>query len=189
MRIKRIILLAITTLLVSACTASAATNHAHKNPKTLDSTGFKFSPIAHAQTAELLKFIVNYGSLNRESQKTTYVEVMQALAKDKSDIKLRIKHAAILCLPNSSLRDTATAEQQLQDLLTDPSLSSSNKSLVKLLHTYTGHSNTEARRLHEATKKTDVLKQKNKNLNQKLNDLKNIEKTMIERNANNNNKP
>lgn len=185
MHIKRIILPIICTFLMSACSASAATNHVNQNNAPADRTGFKFSPIAHAQTAELLAFIVDYETLEKEPQKSAYLDVMQALEKDENNIKLRIKHAAILSLPNSTMRDTATAQQQLQSLLANPALSSSNKSLVKLLFTYTSNHNTESKKLHEATKRMDSLKQRNKALNRKLNDLKNIEKTMIERNANN----
>ncbi|MFW5431946.1 MAG: hypothetical protein ACKE5M_07295 [Methylophilaceae bacterium] len=189
MHIKRIILFIIYLSILPAWSATAATNATTNSSTNTDSSGFKFSPIAHAHTAELLEFVASYGALETEKQKSIYLDVMQALAKDKSNIKLRVKHAAILALPNSNLRDTAIAQQHLQSLLEDSELSESNESLVKLLSTFILEHNTQSQKARDVAKKTEALKQKNKALEQKLNDLKNIEKTMIERNAKTNNKP
>ncbi len=183
MHIKTIILLVTCISLLSACSANAETTEVANNTTSTNSSGFKFSPIAHANTADLLDFITSYENLEEKQQKATYLEVVQALAQDKQDSKLRIKHAAILSLPRSTLRDTKAAEEHFKALLADHSLSESNANLVKLLHIFTAEHLSELEKMRNVIKKVDALKQKNKALGRKLNDLKNIEKTMIERNA------
>ncbi len=180
MHIKTIIFLAICANLLLGFNANAATTEVTGNNT---GSSFKFSPIAHANTADLLDFITYYESLEEKEQKSAYLEVVQALAQDKQDNKLRIKHAAILSLPNSTLRDTKAAEEHLTTLLADHSLSESNANLVKLLHLFIIEYRSEQQKMRDVSKKVDTLKQRNKALSRKLNDLKNIEKTMIERNA------
>lgn len=182
MQFKRIIFLISVVSLLSTFSIKAANVETPNSNTNMDS-GFNFSPIAHAQTADLLEFIASYGSLNKEQQQSTYMEVVEALAKDKEDTKLKIKHAVILSLPSSTLRDEVTAAEHLKALSADQTLSESNANLVDMLHTFTTAYNTELQKSRDASKKAVALKQKNKALGQKLKDLKNIEKTMIERNA------
>lgn len=178
--IKRIIML---VACISLLPAYAAADIVNDDATPLSNSGFKFSPIAHGYTAELLGFIAGYANLNKTQQASTYMEVVQGLAHDKNDTKLKIKQAAILAMPNSSLRDTTLAQQHLDALLADTSLSESNTNLVKLIHVFTLNYNKQQKAARTTAKKTEILKQKNKALSQKLNDIKNIEKTMIERNA------
>ncbi|MEE9331882.1 MAG: hypothetical protein V3U89_06590 [Methylophilaceae bacterium] len=192
MQIRKLILLAVYTSVLSACSATAATavtTPVVPSNKDSNNSGITFSPIAHAHTAELLEFIAAYADLAHEKQKITYLEVMQKLAKNKEEINLRIKHAAMLSLPSSYARDIKTAQKMLQALLEDDELNDSNASLVNILYTFTLDLNKQSHKVRELAKKNDGLKQKNKALVQKLNDLKDIEKTMIERNAQTNKKP
>lgn len=183
MRINRTIILMACISLLTACAANADTNPVTKNNKQPSKAGFSFSPIAHASTAELLDFINDYTKASKEEQKSIYLEVEQSLTANKDDIKLKIKQAAILALPDSRLRDTKLAQQQLQALLIDQALNKSNKHLVKLLYTFTLDHNAELQKRHDSSKQIDALKKRNKVLGQKLNDLKNIETTMIKRNT------
>lgn len=189
MRIKRTIILMTCVSLLAACAANAGTKSAINVNTQPNKGGFEFSPIAHANTAEIIDFINVYTELSKPEQKSIYMKVVQDLAANKDDIKLKIKQAAILALPDSSQRDSLSAQQQLQALLIDQSLKKSNKNLVKLLYTFTLSHNTESQKLRDSNKKIDALKQRNKVLSKKLNSLKNIEKTMIERNAKTNKNP
>lgn len=175
-------------MLLMAVSSFAASKSAIDDSININDNHFTFSPIAHAKTAELLAFITSYESLNKAQQESIYMEVAEALAQDQHNVKLKIKRAAILSLPNSSLRDQTLAEQHLKALMSDTSLSTSNADLVKVLHMFTMENHASTRKIRDHAKKVDALKQKNKALSQKLNDLKNIEKTMTERNAKANNK-
>lgn len=177
MRIKKILILVACLSLLSACASTASAG------KTNSSSGIKFSPIAHARTVELLDFIATYPELAPEAQKNIALEISQALAKNQNDIKRQIQHAAILTLPSSALRNTVVAQQVLQQLLNSNELSASDISLVKLLLTVALDDNKQRIKTRDDAKKVDVLRQKNRALVQKLNGLKNIEKTMTERNA------
>lgn len=171
--------------LITACAANADTSPVIKNNPQPSKAGFIFSPIAHANTAELLDFINDYTQSSKEEQKSIYMKVEQGLVVEQDDIKLNIKHAAILALPDSHLRDTRLAQQQLQALLIDQRLNKSDKNLVKLLYAFTLDHNIESQKRHDSSKQIDALKKRNKVLGQKLNDLKNIETTMIKRNNQN----
>lgn len=188
MHIKRITILLIYLCLLPACSANAESQLVKEESKPLNDSGFIFAPIAHANTAELLKFIADYEQLNKEEQGSAYMKVMQDLAENKNVTKSKIKQAAILAIPSSSLRDTKLAQQQLDTLLADASLSDSNMTLVKLLHAFTLDHNKQKKKTKEAASKANSLKLKNKALSRQLNEIKNIEKTMIERNAKANNK-
>jgi len=156
---------------------------AKDNTQPLNKTGFTFSPIAHAQTAEIINFLDAYSQLTKEEQTATYKEITEGLSKDNDDAKLRIKQAAMLAIPESKLRDPKLAQEKLDALLADKTLSESNLGLVKLIHAFTADYNLQQQKSLDITKKADKLKSRNKALSKQLNDIKNIEKTMIERNV------
>jgi hypothetical protein len=167
--------------LISACATSPVADKVNLDVTTHASA--KFSPIAHAHTIELLDFIAMYPDLPTETQRGIFKEVSQALVDDHNDPKLHIQQGAMLALPNSDVRDSIIAQQLLQKLLDNKVLNESDTSLVKLLLTFVHDQNKQQSKAREETKKNEDLKQKNKALVQQLNDLKNIEKTMIERNT------
>ena len=186
MRYRKILMAIASMCLISSCAATAV---ADKGDTDATNVGVKFSPIAHARTIELLDFIANYPDLSAESQRAFYLEVSQGLMLHSNDLKLLIQQGAMLALPNSEVRDTIAAQSQLQVLLNSNILNESDSSLVKLLLTFTLDHNKQQSKAHDDAKKNEDLKQKNKALVQKLNDLKNIEKTMIERNIKTNTNP
>jgi len=124
----------------------------------------------HSSTEPLLDFAGNLSDLSLESQKK---ELAQA-SQNKQDINSRIKVAMIYALPGSKLRDTAKAQILLDELIRDKNLDKEHKNLVSLLADYTNDSNKLVLRLRDEQKRGDTLQQK-------LDDLKNIEKTMVDR--------
>lgn len=187
MRYRRILMVVACMCLLSSCATTAVADKVNVN--TVTNGGVKFSPIAHARTIELLDFIAIYPNLSTETQKTVFTEVTQALANNQNDLKLRIQKGAMLTLPNSEMRNTIAAQPLLQSLLDSDELNESDTSLVMLLLFFTLDHNNQVTNARDEAKKNVVLKLKNKALLQKLNDLKNIEKTMIERNAKTNSNP
>jgi hypothetical protein len=187
MRFKKVLMLVASICFLCSCVSNAVTDKDHVND--LSSNGVTFAPIAHARTLELLDFISNYPGLATDTQKAVFLDISQALEKHPNDIKLLIQQGGILAIPNSVTRDPNAAQALLQSLLDRNALTESDTSLVKLLLNFTQDQNIQNAKSRDEAKKHESLKQKNKALVQKLNDLKNIEKTMIERNIKSINNP
>jgi len=127
-------------------------------------------------------------TLHQRRRKKTFAETAQVLAENKNNLLYRIKLASMLALPTSRMRDNAKAQNLLQDILQENVLSPVDFSLVSLLYEYTTDYAKQSQKNREDIKKIEVFQQKyeaselkNKALEQKLNELKNIEKTMNER--------
>jgi hypothetical protein len=180
MRFNRFLIVLISISLLPACVAA---NTNKENSNQTETSTIQFSPIAHAATAELLDFIAQFPSLSPAQQELVYQDTIKGLITNQNDNKLLIKKAAMLALPNSKVRNTKDALTLLNTLLSANDLNSSDTNLAKLLQIYTLENSVLTENADNYTKLNSTLKQKNKALEQKLNDLKNIEKTMIERNT------
>lgn len=146
--------------------------------------------------SELLAFSDSYSSLTLELQKNTFTETNLALLDNKNDVTQRIKLAMILSLPSSRLRDVNKAQILLQDLLRENNLNSSESALVSLLYEYTLENSKLIQKNRDDSKKLEAtqtryesIQQKYDALELKLNELKNIEKTMNDRDVTPGNKP
>jgi hypothetical protein len=171
-------------LLVSACATKPISNHS-----TIPNNGVKLAPAKDDRINELLFFCDNYSNLTPEAQKKAFNETNQALAENKNDISHRIKLAIMLSIPSSRMRDTNKAQNLLQDLLQENSLNPSESAFSSLLYEYTLDTNKQLLKNREDAKKLELIQQKNEVLDLKLNELKNIEKTMNERDSKPVNKP
>lgn len=127
-----------------------------------------------SNTELLLDFAEHFADLSLESQKKELLLTSQTANQNKQDINSRIKVALIYALPNSKLRDSAKAQILLEELNRDKNLDKERKSLVSLLTDYTNDSNKLAVKARDEQKRGDTLQQQ-------LDDLKNIEKTMVDR--------
>lgn len=123
-----------------------------------------------SDTEPLLEFAEHFVELSPETQKK---ELSQA-SQNKQDSNSRIKVAMIYALPSSKLRDTAKAQILLDELMRDKILDKEQKSLVSLLAEYSNDSNKLLLKLRDEQKRGDTLQQQ-------LDELKNIEKTMVDR--------
>jgi hypothetical protein len=192
MHIKSLILIiSCTACLLSGCAAKPSIHDSGTQ-----SNGMRIFTSSQDRTLDLLAFCETYSNLTPEAQKKAFASTNQALATNKNDLSQRIKLAIMLALPSSRLRDTVKAQNLLQDLLQENSLSASDADFVGLLYEYTVFSNKQLQRDREDAKKHELLQQKydaliqkNEALEQKLNDLKNIEKTMNERSSKADSKP
>jgi len=150
----------------------------------------KTSPFKQNNVTELLAFIDSYSNLTPEMQKKVFTETNQALTENKSNLLNRLKLASMLALPTSRLRDNAKAQNLLQDLIQENTLHPSDFYLISLLYEYTADytkqlqkNREDIKKLESAQQKYEALELKNKVLEQKLNELKNIEKTMNDRDS------
>jgi len=162
-----------------------------KGPKTGDSASSGAVRVIESTTISnqtLLEYASSFVELSADAQKKELVQIDQAIAQNKSDLKNRMKAAMIYALPNSRLRDTAKAQTLLDNLLREKTLDNERKILATLLWDYTIETNKlaqkardEQKRADSSQQKLDALQQKNDALQQMLDDLKNIEKTMVDR--------
>ena len=176
----RFLILITSISLLSACVTG---NTNKQNGNHTDTSTVQFAPIAHAATAELLNFITHYSSLSPSQQELIYQDNINALNTQQNKTNLLIKKSIMLALPNSKVRNTTDALTLLNALMNRNDINTSDANLVKLLWIYTQENNDLAVNIDNHIKMNTTLRQKNKALEQKLNDLKNIEKTMIERNT------
>lgn len=142
------------------------------------------------RTNELLLFIDRFSNESLEVQKKIFIDTNHALAEDKLDLTERIKLAIMLALPSSRIRDTAKAQILLQDLLQGNNLNPTESALTSLFYEYvlddikqSQKNKEDLKRLDLSQQKLDALQQKYDALDKKLNDLKNIEKTISERDS------
>jgi hypothetical protein len=168
--------------ILSACAVKTSANNASVNRNHINLPSIKFNHVT-----EILSFTEEFTGLTPKKQKQKIVRSKQALVKNKNHLMHRIKLASMLALTNSNLRDPFRAEKMLQKLLQENTLNAEDSALVNLLHEYARMNHYLLQRSLQQTKKmrkkNNVLLQNNEALKQKINDLKNIEKTMIKRNT------
>ncbi len=130
---------------------------------------------------ELLIYAKRFGELSADNQKKEFAAVMQALSRNKKDTFNRLKAALIYSLPNSRLRDNTRALPLLAELQREKPLEEDVNALLYILKDYVDErqrledsNNKLAQKLKEEQRRADELQQK-------LDALKNIDKTMIER--------
>ena len=185
MRFKVFLLCCCVTLL-SACVAQSGT--VKPNSGGLSESITKIINGKHERVDELLAYIESYSNLAPDAQKKAFATTNQALTENKSNFLLRAKLAIMLALPTSRLRDPVKAQTLLQDLLREEGMDPQENALLGLLYEYAQDDNKQlqrarddAKKLESAQQKYDVLLQKHEALEQKLNELKNIEKTINDR--------
>ena len=187
---RNVTILLCSLVLSSACSNNTIVSNTAANGNIGRSSSMKTSAFKQNNVTELLAFIDNYSNLTPEIQKKVFAETNQALAENKNNLLNRLKLASMLSLPTSRLRDNAKAQNLLQDILQENTLHPSDFSLISLLYEYTTDytkqlqkSREDIKKLESAQQKYEALELKNKALEQKLNELKNIEKTMNDRDS------
>lgn len=189
MTIKHFIVLFSSICLLGACTkGNVRTASAQVTSSAVH--GIKNGILKRDYALELLYFIDQYSNLAPDMQKKLFAETNQQISENKNYAFNRLKLASMLSLPSSRMRDNAKAQTLLQELLQGNTLSSAEYSLISLLYEYTTDNGKQQQRNREDAKKLEsvqlkyeALELKTRILEQKLNELKNIEKTMNERDS------
>ena len=203
MKINVIIIFLCTLALACGCATKQVSSKQVSGKNTAANNAVKLNPSTQIQVIELLDFCETYSNLTSEAQKKAFATSAQALADNKNDLTHRIKQATMLALPSSHVRDTAKAQNLLQDLLQENNLNAPENALISLLYEYTLFDNKQLQKNRDDIKKLEssqqkiealqlkfeTVQQKNEALEQKLNHIKAIEKTMNERNTKPDNKP
>ena len=194
MSIKVIISLSILLLSLSACASKGMTSKpADKESsmsKTLEIKRTEMSDSKLDRVDNLLLFIDRFSNDTFDVQKKSFNETSRALIENKTDLTERIKLAIMLSLPSSRLRDTAKAQSLLQDLLQENTLNPGESALTSLFYEYvlddikqSQKNRDDLKKLDLSQQKLEALQQKYDALDKKLNDLKNIEKTISDRDS------
>jgi hypothetical protein len=128
----------------------------------------------------LLAYAKWYGSLTAENQKLEYTQVMQALGRNAKDILTRLKAAIIFSTPSGAYRNNSRALALLNELQHEK-LNADVSNFIAVLKADVDDrqklEDNDARLLQ----KSRYEQHRADELQQKLDELKNIEKNMIER--------
>ncbi|HQO16777.1 MAG TPA: hypothetical protein PLG02_07420 [Methylotenera sp.] len=147
------------------------------------------------QVSQYLSFADDFSNITAEAQKQVQASTQQALAKTPNDIELRMRLVLIYGLPSSTLLDTAKAQSLLQQLLQESALPSEQLPFANLLFDYIVAANKASKTSREDQKRLETMQQKQEALQtklentqqkleaalQKIDELKNIEKSMGQR--------
>lgn len=164
-----LLLLACTALLLNACVDLPMSNQVRQ----IDGS--------YTINNGLLEYAGNFVELPAEAQKKELAQINQSLAQNKNDLNSRMKAAMIYALPNSRQRDVVKAQVLLDDLLREKTLDSERKTLAALLRDYILENNKLFLENNKLSQKARDEQKRADALQQKLDDLKNIEKTMVDR--------
>ena len=152
------------------------------------SNGIKLAPTEANSASEFLKFSETYADLSASVQKQVLANTNQVLLANPNDLLHRMKLVMIYGLPSSSLADTPKAQNLLQLILQENILVDSQQAFVHVLFDYIVAINKLSKRSHQDDKlveqlqsKLESAQQKLEATEQKMNELKNIEKSMGER--------
>ena len=136
----------------------------------------------------LLEYSGRFMELSAEAQKKELAQINESLSQNKSDFNYRMKAAIIYAIPASRLRDVNKAQVLLDELIRDKTLDKRRKTLAVILKDYISENSKSVdegnKLLIENNKLSQKVRDEQKradNLQQTLDDLKTIEKTMVDR--------
>ncbi|TCV89607.1 hypothetical protein EDC63_102125 [Sulfurirhabdus autotrophica] len=133
-----------------------------------------------AETIDTLQYISRVRGLQGDELNREYTSVLQALAKQKTAVN-RIKLAFLLCLPNTNFKDDVRANSLLAEVFEDKKDNSSIANLAALLANQTYELKRQEERFQKMNQAMKDEQKRADQLQQKLDALKNIEKSIIQR--------
>lgn len=165
------------------------------NPATKQNTGVTFGLTKNNDASEFLNFAEYYSNLSLEAQKDELVSTNKLLVTNPNNLLLRMKLVMIYGLPSSNLFDGPKAQSLLQQLLQENILANTQLAFGHLLFDHLIAINKVNKNNRDDQKRIESILQKNETLQlkldatqqkldaaqQKLIELKNIEKSMSER--------
>lgn len=184
MNTKYLLPIAMTGLLLNACA------HQPKPSATPDSHEVQPSqaaqPAAHKEhpphtAPSLLEFVSNFSELPLESQKKELAEALQKISSNNNDLHQKTRVAIIYAVPTSKLRDPLKAQPLLDELAREKRLSKEEGAIVSILRENAAETAKLNQRLREELRRAEENQQKANGLQQKLDELKKIERTMMQK--------
>jgi ATP-dependent Lon protease len=180
-------------LLIALCLCLSSV--ACVNPATKQNTGVTFGFAKNNDASEFLNFSEYYSNLSLEAQKDELVTTNKLLTTNPNSLLQRMKLVMIYGLPSSNLFDGPKAQSLLQQLLQENILANTQLAFGHLLFDHLIAINKVNKNNRDDQKRIESILQKNETLQlkldatqqkldaaqQKLIELKNIEKSMSER--------
>jgi len=167
-------------LILAALLSSCAAAPAQKKQTSATSAELQPRPVVHNES--ILEYTGKFLALPADGQKEELARVNERLALNKVNFNDRTKAAVIYALSSTpEIKDTGKAQTLLDDLVRDQDPDMERSTLTRILRDYIAENtriNKENNRLnqkvHDEQKRADALQQK-------LEELKNIEKTIVDR--------
>lgn len=178
---KRIAVLLVLPLsiLLNAC-ATSKTPQAEAKPSAEAVTELPSSPVI--QNESILEYTGKFLAMPAAGQKEEVVRVHARLAMNKQDLNDRTKAAAIYALSDvPEIRDTGKAQVLLDELSRENDPDLERATLVKILRGYIVEHNKIARENNKLAQKVADEQKRTEALQQKLEELKQIEKNLVDR--------
>jgi hypothetical protein len=126
----------------------------------------------------MLVFSQDFPKLSLEAQRKELTKLNQTTAYNaQSKLMLAMAYG----LPNSHVRDSAKALALLDEVAAEKRLDEESLMLAVIMRDYISEMNKSAQKTRDEQKRADASQQKLDELQKKLDDLKNIEKTMVDR--------
>jgi hypothetical protein len=123
-------------------------------------------------------FAQEFQKLSLEEQRTRVVLLNRTSTQD---VKTKLQLVVAYGLPTSRLRDHAKAQSLIDELLKDTSLDAETIAFLGIINDYMAEISKANQKAKDEQKRADLTQQKLDELQKKLDDLKNIEKTMVDR--------
>ena len=132
---------------------------------------------AQSDYKALLDFTRVFSGLTAEAQRAEVARLNLAPANPQSRLMLAMAYG----LPNTATRDSIKALGLLDEITANTQLDEVSLALVTIMRDQLGELNKSTQKLREEQKRADAIQLKLDELQKKLDDLKNIEKTMVDR--------
>ncbi|HOY71143.1 MAG TPA: hypothetical protein PL131_00295 [Methylotenera sp.] len=168
MKTRKSLILLLASLLITACSSPA--NKPNSKPTELKqaSESRTIFSTKSADVNDYLAFAEEYANLSPEAQKQTLNATNQQLATNANDLLQRFKLAMIYALPSSTLQDGQKAQNLLLSILQENQLTNTQNAYAHVLFDYVMALNKASKSGREDEKRIDTILQKNDNLQNKL---------------------
>lgn len=179
---------------MTACATRPIANHTEDNAQGDESINHQSAPSNSGVTLlpPPVEFIMQpiiacdaYSKLDTDGQKKQLIETQQTLAKNKQNLLHRIKLSCMYALPTSYIKDSLKAHVLLQQLREDETIADADKAFINHLYLFNNENikqlqkvRDDARALDNISQKYEMLEKKYEASEQKLMQLKNIEKKL-----------
>lgn len=179
---KYLLPIAMTGMLLNACAHQAKPTAAPGSQETLSSQAAQPAVNkGHHPAPDLLEFVSNFSELPLESQKKELAEALQKISSNNNDLHQKTRVAIIYAIPTSKLRDPLKAQPLLDELAREKRLSKEEGAIVSILRENAAETAKLNQRLREELRRAEENQQKANGLQQKLDELKKIERTMMQK--------
>ena len=167
------------SILLNAC-VTTPTPQAEENPFPEVVLEFPSSPVI--QNESILEYTGKFLAMPATGQKEEVARLHARLAMNKHDLNDRTKAAAIYALSDvSEIRDTAKAQVLLDELSRENDPDLERATLVKILRGFIVEHNRISRENNRLGQKVSDEQKRTEALQQKLEELKQIEKNLVDR--------